>query len=82
MTNNNDLKIAEALGLRVLQWKGSEFLELIYFLEEKNSLNILRLFASLSRDSQNALLEFMELVSNQDDIELRADHSGLHIDRK
>jgi hypothetical protein len=80
MSSNPESNIAEAVGSRVLQWKGSEFLELIYFLEEKNSLELLRLFTAMSGNSQDALIEFMRCISRQDNIELRADRSGLHFE--
>lgn len=74
--------IAEAVGQRVLQWKGGEFLELIYLMEEKNAVNLLRLFTSMSDSAQKSIIEFMAFLGNLENPELRVDHSGLHIEKE
>jgi hypothetical protein len=58
-------EVAEAVGRRVLGWKGSEFLEFVYLLEEKNTLELLRGFVALSDDEQSQVIEFFRKANGQ-----------------
>jgi hypothetical protein len=69
-TPNNSL--AESIGRRVLEWKGSEFIEFVYLLEEKNALKILSLVTSMADEDQDVLIKFCERA--------RSGCSGLRID--
>jgi hypothetical protein len=82
MTVGDYTEVAEAVGRRVLGWKGAEFLELIYLLEEKNTLELLRDFSSLSKSNQAQVIEFFRMAKAEEDCKLNVDGSGLVIEVK
>jgi hypothetical protein len=63
MKNDQSSDLAEAVGRRVLEWKGSDFLEIVYLLEEKNTLRFLRLFATLDDGARDKAIEYLESAS-------------------
>jgi hypothetical protein len=72
-------QIAEAVGRRVLGWKGAEFLEFIYLLEEKNTLDLLREFVALSDDNQIKVIEFFRMAKAQENYRINVDSFGIVI---
>ena len=69
---NTNTSLAESIGRRILEWKGSEFIEFVYLLDEKNALKILRLITSMAEDDQDILIKFCESAQSR--------NSGLRID--
>lgn len=61
----DDAQLAAAVGAKMLEWKGSEILEFIYFLQEKDTLKILREISRLSEDDKGELIEFMQGLHNK-----------------
>jgi hypothetical protein len=82
MSETSGSEIAEAVGHRVLQWKGAEFLELIYLLDERNTLELLRLFVTLSEDAKKDVVNFLNSINGRERVKLRVDDSGLHIEEE
>jgi hypothetical protein len=60
MKSNQSSNLAEAVGRRVLEWKGADFLEIVYLLEEKNALRFVRLFATLDDNARDSAIKYLE----------------------
>jgi hypothetical protein len=71
MKTVDDAAMAEAVGRRVLGWKGPDLLEFIYLLEEKNTIELLRQFVSLNDDKQNKVLDLCRRANESRSTALR-----------
>jgi hypothetical protein len=56
---------AEAIGRKILDSKGSRLVELLYFLEEEKTLELLRSFSALGRSEQTKILQLLKAASNR-----------------
>jgi hypothetical protein len=56
---------AEAIGRKILASKGSRLVELLYFLEEEKTLELLRGFSALGRSEQAKILELLKAASSR-----------------
>lgn len=52
--------IAEAVGRKMLGLKGSELMELLYFLEEPQTLELLRAFVACGAEDQAKIIRFLK----------------------
>jgi hypothetical protein len=73
--------LAESIGRRVLEWKGSEFIEFVYLLDEKNAIRIHSLITSMAEDDQNILIDYCERAQTENG-GLRIDGSCLRYDQE
>lgn len=77
-----DAQIAESVGRRILAWRGAEFLEFLYLIEEANALETLRAVARLSEEDRGKVIRFFEKVNARNDIEINANEFGIAIKQK
>ncbi len=74
-----DHAVAEAVGRRILERKGSELIEFIYLLDEKNTLELLREFVALRDDDQAKIIDFFKKINRRGDMRLSVARDGLRI---
>lgn len=67
---------AEAIGRKILASRGSRLIELLYFLEEEKSLELLRGFSALGRRDQARILDFLKAASSGKCAEINVDRDG------
>ncbi len=79
MVVSSDRAIAEAVGRRILERKGSELIEFIYLLDEKNSLELLREFVVLRDDDQAKIIDFFKKMNGRGDLRLSVGCDGIRI---
>lgn len=79
---SEDMQVAAAVWARILEWRGSEFLELIYLLEEKNAFDIFRQLSRLSESDKSKLIKFMNSVYSENSLEVRTYDSEIAIRAK
>jgi hypothetical protein len=77
MSLHVDPSVAEAVGRRILERRGSEIIELVYFLEERNTLELLREFVSLHGDDQEKIVSFLKRLNRRDGPTLSVGRDGL-----
>ncbi len=58
-------RMAEAVGRKILSLKGASLIELLYFLEEENSLELLRGFSALGLRDQRKVLAFLNAACDE-----------------
>lgn len=71
--------MAEAIGRRILDLRGSNLIEILYFLEEENSLEMLRAFSTLSFENQAKLIDFLKETNRKADVTLRVSRAGIKV---
>ncbi|MCC3244373.1 hypothetical protein LG047_03375 [Methylocystis sp. WRRC1] len=72
-----DVRLAEAVGQKVLEWRGAEFLEFLYLIQERNALETLRELCRLNDEDKKRVMTFFQNVNNRDDIEIEVCESGI-----
>lgn len=77
-----DAQIAETIGRRILAWRGAEFLEFLYLIEEKHALETLRAVARLSSEDREKVVRFFGKVNARSDLEINASEFGIGIKQK
>jgi hypothetical protein len=71
--------LAEAVGRKILGRKGSELIELLYFLEETNTLDMLRVFAAFDADEQAKIIRFLKDANRRGNVTLAVSRAGLRV---
>lgn len=77
-----DSRIAESVGRRVLAWRGAEFLEFLYLIEETHALETLRAVARLSKEDREKVVRFFGKVNARADLEIEPSEFGIAIRQK
>ncbi len=57
--------MAEAVGRKILSLKGASLIELLYFLDEEKSLEVLRGFSALELCDQTKVLDFFKAAGGK-----------------
>ncbi len=73
--SNAEQAFAEAIGRKILASRGSRLIELLYFLEEEKSLELLRGFSALGRRDQTRILEFLKAAGGKKLKEINVDRT-------
>jgi chromosome segregation and condensation protein ScpB len=68
-----------AVGRKILGRKGSELIELLYFLEEPNTLEMLRVFSTLDAAEQSKIIGFLKDADQRGDVTLEVSAGELKL---
>jgi hypothetical protein len=79
MSTSVETSVAESVGRRILERRGSEVLELMYFLDERHALDLLREFIALPGDEQSKLVDFLKSANRRDGVTLCVGRDSLQL---
>ncbi len=79
MSTTVEASVAESIGRRILERRGLEAIELIYFMEERNTLELLREFVALRGDDQAKIVAFLKKMNSRGDVTLSVIRDGMRL---